>query len=69
MAPTPTAKEEDLRLRRQGLRKIELWVPDVRAPEFAAEARRQSRLVSRARHVKSERLGFIECTFDWNDDG
>jgi hypothetical protein len=30
------------RLRRQGLRPVQIWVPDVRAPEFIAEAHRQS---------------------------
>jgi hypothetical protein len=36
------------RLRAQGLRPIQIWVPDVRSQEFAAEARRQSRLVSQS---------------------
>jgi hypothetical protein len=30
------------RLRKQGLRPIQIWVPDTRAPRFAAEAHRQS---------------------------
>lgn len=30
------------RLRRQGLRPVQIWVPDVRAREFIAEAHRQS---------------------------
>lgn len=30
------------RLRAQGLRPIQIWVPDVRSPTFAAEAHRQS---------------------------
>jgi hypothetical protein len=34
------------RLRRQGLRPIQIWVPDTRSPEFAAEAHRQSLLVA-----------------------
>lgn len=34
------------RLRRQGLRPIQIWVPDVRSPGFAAEAHRQSRAVA-----------------------
>ena len=34
------------RLRAQGLRPIQIWVPDVRAPGFAAEAHRQARLVA-----------------------
>lgn len=35
------------RLRRQGLRPVQVWLPDVRSRRFAAEARRQSLLVSR----------------------
>ncbi|WP_029010548.1 antitoxin MazE family protein [Azospirillum halopraeferens] len=34
------------RLRAQGLRPVQFWVPDVRSPEFAAEARRQSLAVA-----------------------
>ena len=34
------------RLRAKGLRPIQIWVPDVRAPGFAEEARRQSRLAA-----------------------
>lgn len=30
------------RLRRQGLRPVQIWVPDVRAPEFIAQAHQQS---------------------------
>jgi hypothetical protein len=30
------------RLRRLGLRPIQIWVPDVRSPAFRAEAHRQS---------------------------
>jgi hypothetical protein len=33
-------------MRQQGLRRIELWVPDVNSPEFVVEARRQSLLVA-----------------------
>lgn len=69
--PRPArAKMDDYRrrLREQGLRPIQIWVPDVRAATFAEEARRQSRLVSRARRAKSEGLDFIESAFDWDDD-
>src|SRR5207249_6988707 len=36
------------RLRRQGLRPIQIWVPDVRSRAFAAEAHRQSLAVARS---------------------
>ncbi|PZF83842.1 antitoxin MazE family protein [Jiangella anatolica] len=34
------------RLRAQGLRPLQIWVPDVTSPEFAAEAHRQSVLAA-----------------------
>ena len=34
------------RLRAQGLRPIQIWVPDTRSPKFAAQASRQSLLVA-----------------------
>jgi antidote-toxin recognition MazE-like antitoxin len=39
-------REHRERLRRQGLRPIQIWVPDVRAPAFRSEARRQSLAVA-----------------------
>ena len=48
------------RLRRQGLRPIQIWVPDVRSPAFAAEARRQSRAVARSRHAREDQ-DFIDA--------
>jgi hypothetical protein len=39
-------REHRERLRRQGLRLIEIWVPDVRAPAFRLEAHRQSLAVA-----------------------
>jgi len=47
------------RLRAQGLRPIQIWVPDVRAPGFREEARRQSRLAARSRHAKDDQA-FID---------
>jgi hypothetical protein len=34
------------RLRRQGLRPLQIWVPDVRTPAFKEEARRQAQAVA-----------------------
>ncbi len=36
------------RMRARGYRPVQLWVPDVRTAEFAAEARRQAVLVAQA---------------------
>lgn len=35
-------------LRKAGLRPVQIWVPDTRRPGFAAECRRQSRIVAKA---------------------
>lgn len=48
------------RLRQQGLRPIQIWVPDVRSPAFAAEARRQSRAVARSRQAAADQ-DFIDA--------
>jgi hypothetical protein len=53
------------RLRRRGLRPIQIWVPDVRSPEFAAEAHRQSLAVARSLHAKDDQE-FIDAISDWS---
>jgi Protein of unknown function (DUF3018) len=54
------------RLRQQGLRPIQIWVPDVRSPAFAAEARRQSRAVARSRGARQDQE-FIDAVSDWGE--
>jgi Protein of unknown function (DUF3018) len=48
------------RLRAQGLRPIQIWVPDVRSPRFAAEAHRQSLAVSRSAHADEDQA-FVDA--------
>jgi hypothetical protein len=50
-----------------GLRLIQLWVPDTRSKRFAAECRRQSRLLKND-PAESETLDFIERAAAWDDD-
>ena len=47
------------RLRAQGLRPIQLWVPDVRSAKFRAEALRQSARVAASKHAR-EGQDFID---------
>ena len=54
------------RLRQQGLRPIQIWVPDVRAPSFRAEAHRQSLAVVQSTHA-AEDQAFIEAVSDLDD--
>jgi surfactin synthase thioesterase subunit len=51
------------RLRREGLRPVQMWVPDVRSPAFKAAARRQSLAVARSSHA-SEDQSFIDAISD-----
>lgn len=54
------------RLRRQGLRPIQIWAPDVRRPNFKAEAHRQSLAVARsARALEDQDL--IDAVTDGDD--
>ncbi len=48
------------RLKAEGLRPVQIWVPDVRSPKFAVEAHRQSALVASANRA-SEDQDFIEA--------
>ena len=51
------------RLRRQGLRPIQVWVPDVRSPAFQAEAHRQSLAVARSAQEREDQ-DFIDSISD-----
>jgi hypothetical protein len=55
------------RLRAAGLRLVQLWVPDTRSKRFAAECRRQSRLV-KGDPAEAETLEFIARTSAWDDN-
>ncbi len=53
------------RLRAQGLRPIQIWVPDVRASSFRAEAHRQSAAVAAsAKGVEDQ--AFIDAASVWD---
>ncbi|HZR23471.1 MAG TPA: antitoxin MazE family protein [Vicinamibacterales bacterium] len=52
------------RLRRRGLKPIQIWVPDVRSPEFLREARRQSRLLAESPSA-AEDQAFVDAISEW----
>jgi hypothetical protein len=58
------------RLRAQGLRPIQIWVPDVRAASFRAEAHRQSLAVAMSPHSLDDQ-SFIDAVsvIDVDDNG
>lgn len=69
MPPTTPGSREKVRahrerLRRRGLRPIQIWVPDVQAPSFRREARRQSLVVGRGEHEADDQA-FVDSASEW----
>jgi len=52
------------RLRQQGLRPIQIWVPDMRSPAFVSQAHRQSLAVAKSPHGKEDQA-FIDAVSEW----
>ena len=50
-------------LRPQGLRPIEIWVPDVNSPAFTAKAHRQSLALASSPHANEDQ-DFIDAVSD-----
>jgi hypothetical protein len=70
-SPSPRSSRDKVRahrerLKRQGLRPIQIWVPDVHAPDFQAEARRQSEAVARG-VAEADDQAFIDAFSDDQD--
>ena len=53
------------RLRQQGLRPVQMWVPDVRTKAFARTAHRQSLAVARSSHMKEDQK-FVDAISAWD---
>ena len=51
-------------LRMAGLRPVQIWVPDTRRPDFAAECRRQSLLAAQADSADMELQGFMDAALE-----
>ena len=63
MATPVAVRVQKLRdaLRMAGLRPVQIWVPDTRRPDFAAECRRQSRLASQSDVADAEMMDFMDA--------
>jgi hypothetical protein len=55
------------RLRQQGLRPVQIWVPDVNAPDFIREAHRQSTLVATSEQDRDDQAFVDAASSDWDD--
>jgi len=67
-SPRPRPSREKVqshreRLRQQGLRPIQIWVPDVRSPAFKTEAHRQSLAAAQSAHADDDQ-SFIDVVSD-----
>ena len=56
-------REHRERLREQGLRPIQIWVPDVRSSAFRSEAHRQSLAIAASPHALDDQA-FIDAVSD-----
>ena len=56
-------RDHRARLRAQGLRPIQIWVPDVRSAAFQAEAHRQSQVVAMSEHADDDQA-FVDSISD-----
>jgi hypothetical protein len=52
------------RLRAQGMRPVQIWVPDVNAEGFAEEAHRQSRAVAGSEAADDDQA-FVDSVSEW----
>lgn len=68
MAVRDRVGEYRRRMRDRGLRPLQVWVPDVRTPEFAEQAHTQSVLVAQA-DADGDEQDFVESVaVHWDDE-
>lgn len=68
--PTPPAKRMAnyrQRMRAQGLRPVQIWMPDTKDPAFIAECRRQAAALAAYDPAGEELMDFVEKVMDWSD--
>jgi hypothetical protein len=53
------------RMRDAGLRPVQIWVPDSRAPDFAAKCRRQARAVAASDPAGDVLMKFVTDVYEW----
>ena len=55
------------RMRRKGLRLVQLWLPDTRSAAFKGDAHRASLAVARSTHADDDQA-FVDATAAWDWD-
>jgi hypothetical protein len=56
------------RLRQQGLRPVQIWVPDTRAPEFLGQAHAQSAAIAASEHDADDQAFVDAVSWAWAAD-
>lgn len=68
MAVRERVSEYRRRMRERGYRPVQIWVPDVRTPLFAAEAHRQAALVAQADQAGDDQAFTEAVSVSWDDE-
>lgn len=55
------------RLRAQGMRPLQIWVPDTGAPGFDEECHRQSLVLATSQHAEDDQA-FVDAISQYPDD-
>ena len=66
-ASSDKVRAHRIRLRQQGLRPVQIWVPDVRSKAFARTAHRQSLAVAKSPHAKRDQA-FVDAISAWDEE-
>jgi DNA-binding LacI/PurR family transcriptional regulator len=56
------------KLRKQGMKPIQIWVPDVNSPEFARAAHEQSLAAARSRYEKEDQAWVDAISIGWDEE-
>jgi Protein of unknown function (DUF3018) len=71
MSEAPTSRVRTRRyrdgLRRRGLRPVQIWVPDLRAPGFKAEVERQCAAINVADRAE-DLMGWVEQVSSFDNE-
>ena len=55
-------------MKERGYRPVQVWVPDVRTEEFAAEARRQAALVAKTDRSADDQEFVESVSVSWDEE-
>jgi hypothetical protein len=63
--PSQRMKSYRQRMRAAGLRPVQIWVPDTRAPDFVEVCHRQARAVAADDPAGDEIMRFVAAVYEW----